>query len=97
MEIRFPVKVELLARNAVLADDVELRAVMSTYDRDTGEPTRVIQTDFPPAISSLEDPGRYLRGFLLRLLAHELDETLRVDGRLLHDPHTGDTYVPRYV
>ena len=99
VEIRFPLPLEVRTRaNPHIQAEVELRVALTVPDIKTGELIRVYCTDFPPPLSELPDPARYLRTFLLRALAHELDETLFVDGVKAHDPHTEDVYdIPRYL
>lgn len=91
--VHFPLPLEVWAlSNPGSPDDVELRAVMHAPNILGGERILVTVVDFPPPLATVADPARYLRTLLLRVLAHELDETLLVDGVKARDPHTEDVH-----
>lgn len=73
----------------------EIRMFVELRDRDTGELTTQLFTcsfepqfmaDVPVALRT----KAMLREAYLRLVSHELDELLRLDGQW-QDPHDGDT------
>lgn len=79
------VGIRLVAREEPLArDGVELLAMLRVRDRDSNRIVNAIVSDFPPAEPSLA----VVRALMARLLVHELDETLTVNGERAADPHT---------
>lgn len=98
VEIRFPLPMQIRALvNRRSPDEVELRVSLTVPDIVTGFAVMVHMTDYPPPLAAIEDPARYLRTLLLKALAHELDETLLIDGIKARDPHTEDVHIPRYL
>lgn len=96
---QLPLEVRALV-NRRQPDEVQLHVKMTVKDINGGEQLAVHIVDYPPPIDHFEDlheAAHYLRNFVLRALAHELDETFLVDGVKLTDPHTQETYIPRHI
>lgn len=89
LEVKFPFKVEVRAE-VTRDDQCRIQCTLHVPDVITGEPTMVHQIDYPPPLDRVDDPYWYLRKFILRSLAHELDEGIVVDGVRIFDPHQAD-------
>ncbi len=88
IEIKFPFPVEIRAE-VTRDEQVRLQCTLHVPDIHTGELTMVHSVDFAPPCEGL-DATWYLRNFVLRTLAHELDEGIYVDGARVFDPHRMD-------
>lgn len=64
----------------------EVRVSATVRDRDTGNATEINSWDILDLRAPPHARGRAIRGAILRLLAHELDENLKIDGEW-QDPH----------
>jgi hypothetical protein len=101
VEFKFPIPTEIrIDENRRRGfEEVRLEFRIAVPDINTGETIYVMHQDFPPPIEHLLKsgfgPARYIRNQILKVLAHEVDECLRIDGVKAHDPHTME--VPRYL
>lgn len=76
-------------------DDVEIDAKMLVPDRETGQPIEVRFSERVP--SSYIDARSWpeiVRGHLMSMVRHEVNESLKVDGVRIFDPHKDEPIVP---
>ena len=76
--------------------EVEVRVRAVVHSRETGEAGPLYHREAFVAESwdrmTRPEQVRMVRGTLQRMVAHELDEMLRVNGMFAYDPHTTKDY-----
>lgn len=91
LKVRFAVALESMTIIPKGLGSFALVGFMLVPDRDTGE-IREAQFEhvFTPEAEALDDPERFamvVRIALRQAVLHEIDESIRVDGALVFDPH----------
>lgn len=68
-------------------ETVGLRFILNIVERTTGEPRKFMHAMEVAGVEDEAEAVRRIRNTALRVLAHELDEALHLDGVRVFDPH----------